>query len=106
MPVQGIIQRGFAATGLVPYDPNQVLSRLCTQLRTPTPPTDLPRSKGKWIPETPHNVTELELQAKAIKGYIQRRTQSPPSLTDLALNQLVKRPSNVNAQRCYSYGRE
>jgi hypothetical protein len=84
------IQSGFAATGIVPYDPDRVLAKLCTQLRTPTPPGDLPQLQGQWIPETPHNVSELELQAKAIKDYIQRRTQSPPSPTDLALNQLVK----------------
>ena len=32
------IRSGFAATGLVPYDPKRVLSKLNTQLRTPTPP--------------------------------------------------------------------
>ena len=29
---------GFVATGLVPYNPERVLSKLNTQLRTPTPP--------------------------------------------------------------------
>lgn len=32
------IQNGFKATGLVPFDPDQVLSRLSTQLKTQTPP--------------------------------------------------------------------
>lgn len=32
------VRSGFAATGLVPYDPERVLSKLNTQLRTPTPP--------------------------------------------------------------------
>jgi hypothetical protein len=32
----------------------------------------------------------LELQSKAIKDYLKRRTKSPPSPTELALNQLVK----------------
>ena len=62
-----------------------------TQLRTPTPPL-LPTSieQGPWILETPHNTTELELQSKAIKDYLKRRTKSPPSPTEAALNQLVK----------------
>ena len=81
---------GFAATGLVPFDPERVLFKLNTQLRTPTPPADPSPTQARWIPETPHNISQLELQAQAIKGYIRRHTQSPPSPTDHALNQLVK----------------
>ena len=32
------IHSSFAAAGLVPYDPERVLSKLHTQLKTPTPP--------------------------------------------------------------------
>jgi hypothetical protein len=87
---QSNIHSSFAATGVVPYDPERVLSKLNTQLRTPTPPPATAIEQGPWIPETPHNTTQLELQSKAIKDYIKRRTKSPPSPTDLALNQLVK----------------
>jgi hypothetical protein len=38
------IQGGFAGTGLVPYDPERVLSKLDVKLRTPTPPTSRPRT--------------------------------------------------------------
>ena len=38
-----IVYSGFAATGLVPYNPNRVLSKLNTQLRTPIlPPPIVP----------------------------------------------------------------
>ena len=85
------IHSSFAATGLVPYDPERVLSKLHTQLKTPTPPSSSHITKqGPWGLETPRNTAQLELQAKAIKDYIKRRTQSPPSPTDLAFNQLVK----------------
>jgi hypothetical protein len=85
------VRNGFAATGLVPFDPEQVLSKLNTQLRTPTPPIDPSLTQqGPWVPETPYNVTQLELQAQAIKGYISRRTQTPLSPIDHALSQLVK----------------
>jgi DDE superfamily endonuclease/Tc5 transposase DNA-binding domain len=91
---QSNIHSSFAATGVVPYNPERVLAKLNTQLRTPTPPPlplPLPAlDQGPWIPETPHNTAQLELQSKAIKDYIRRRTRSPPSPTDLALNQLVK----------------
>ncbi|KAL1960690.1 hypothetical protein VTO42DRAFT_6520 [Malbranchea cinnamomea] len=64
------IKSGFRATGLVPYDPEQVLSRLNTQVHTPTP-------QGHLIVPTP-------------PGPRPRRTQSPPSPTTRALDQLVK----------------
>jgi len=71
-----------------------VLAKLNTQLRTLTPLLlPLPAialDQGPWIPEIPHNTTQLELQSKAIKDYIKRCTKSPPSPTDLALNQLVR----------------
>ncbi|KFZ05683.1 hypothetical protein V502_09947, partial [Pseudogymnoascus sp. VKM F-4520 (FW-2644)] len=84
------IHSSFAATGLVPYNPERVLSKLHTQLRTPTPPLAMATEQGPWVPETPYNTAQLKLQSKAIKDYIKRRTTSPPSPADLALNQLVK----------------
>ena len=84
------VRNGFAATGLVPYDPERVLSKLHTQLRTPTPPLATVIEQEHWVPETPYDITQLERQTKAIKDYIRRRTRTPPSPTDLALNQLVK----------------
>ena len=86
----GIIRSGFAAIGLVPYNPKRVLSKLNTQLRTPTPPPTILPELGRWVPETPYNTSQLELQARAIKEYISRCTKSPPSPIELALNQLVK----------------
>ena len=50
------VRSGFASTGLVPYNPERVLSKLNTQLRTPTPPPpSLPPTIGRYIPETPHD---------------------------------------------------
>ncbi|KFZ24810.1 hypothetical protein V502_00710, partial [Pseudogymnoascus sp. VKM F-4520 (FW-2644)] len=50
------IRSGFAAAGLVPYDPERVLSKLNTQLRTPTPPPPPTTEQAPWVPETPHNI--------------------------------------------------
>src|SRR5450432_540210 len=58
-------------------------------MRTPTPPL-APLGPERWIPETLHNTAELELQTQAIKDYLKRRTKSPPSPTEAALDQLVK----------------
>ena len=84
------IRSGFAATGLVPYDPERVLSKLNTQLRTPTPPPPPAIEQAPWVPETPHNIQELEFQAKAIGDFVQRRTTGSSSPTDRAIRQLVK----------------
>ena len=83
------IQSSFAATGLVPYDPERVLSKLYTQLKTPTPPStshanNAPASTQAWAFETPHDTAQLALQANAIK-----RT-ALPTPTNRALDQLVK----------------
>ncbi len=82
------IRSGFAATGLVPYNPDRVLSRLHVQFRTPI--TRLPPPEGPWAAETPHNTLELQRQTELIKQYRKRRTYIPPSPTERALNQLVR----------------
>ncbi|EDN11036.1 conserved hypothetical protein [Histoplasma mississippiense (nom. inval.)] len=84
------IKSSFRAAGLVPYNPEQVLSRLNTTMHTPTPPGTSHSSQASWATATPHNIHQLEQQTKKVKGYIKHRTQSPPSPTDRALNQLVK----------------
>jgi hypothetical protein len=84
------VRSGFAATGLVPYDPERVLSKLNSYLRTPTPPPPPTTKQAPWVPETPHNIQELEFQAKAIGDFVQRRTAGSSSPTDRAVRQLVK----------------
>jgi hypothetical protein len=80
------IQSGFAATGLVPHNPERVLSKLSTQLKTPTPPSSshaqVPQS---WHFKTPHDTTQLELQARAIQN-----NAALPTPENQALKQLVK----------------
>ena len=63
------IQSSFAATGLVPYDPERVLSKLNTQFKTLTLPstsyTNTPTQLQTF--KTPYNTTQLQLQANVIK---------------------------------------
>jgi hypothetical protein len=90
------IQSGFRATGLVPFNPDEVLTRLHIQLRTPSPPcattttTTTTTITTTWTSETPHNVVELEEQTKTVKTLIRYRTQSPPSPTVKAIDQIIK----------------
>jgi hypothetical protein len=55
-----IARSGFAATGLVLYDPDRVLSKLNTQIRTPTPSL-APMLPQQWIPETPQHPKAVDL---------------------------------------------
>ena len=84
------IRNGFKATGLVPYDPFQVLSQLHIVTKTPTPPGHSHGSESHWTPQTPYNLQQLEGQSHTIQKHLYRRMKSPPSPTNLALNQLVK----------------
>jgi hypothetical protein len=81
------ILSSFTATGLIPYDPERVLSVLGVPVQTPSPQL-VPQED--YTPATPHDIKALEQQTKLIKQYIKRRTHSPPSPSMQAFDQLVK----------------
>lgn len=86
-----MIQNSFAAAGLVPLDPNRVLSKLNIQLCMSTPPGSRPGSQSSaFSPKTPQNIIDLHKQASSIKAFLKQRSKSPPSLTKPALDQLIK----------------
>jgi hypothetical protein len=81
------IKNSFAAAGLLPYNPNRVLSKLDILLRTPTPPS----SRGSdWEPKTPSNYVQLQKQASSIKALLKERSKSPSSPLNSAINQVLK----------------
>ena len=53
------IRSGFAATGLVLFNPDRVLLILQAQYRTPSPQPQ-PPIQVQWVAETPHNIVELQ----------------------------------------------
>ena len=81
------IKNSFAVSGLIPFCPERVLKQLNIQLKTPTPP-------GSWStnsePQTPHNLRQLVKQASTTKRLLRQHTNSPPTPSKTALNQLVK----------------
>jgi hypothetical protein len=85
------IKNSFAAAGLVPFDPDRVLSKLNVWLNTPTPPGSRPGSQSShFTPKTPATVAELLKQASSIKAFLKQRSNSPPTPSKTALNQLIK----------------
>jgi hypothetical protein len=86
----------FRATGLVPLNPEVVLSRLEVKPRTPTPPLSRPTN---WQPKTPTNAIEVDSQTTLIINRIrEHKSSSPDSIIGMVLQ--VKRGS---AKRDYSH---
>lgn len=71
------IQGGFRGAGLVPFDPQRVISSLDVKLRTPSPP--LPVNNELWQSQTPSNTLELGSQSTLVKTRIQRHIDSSPT---------------------------
>ena len=78
----------FRGAGLVPLQPDAVLSKLDVQLRTPTPPAIL--AEALWQARTPSNARELEAQSTLIRDRVQRHQDSSPASIIAAINQLKK----------------
>jgi hypothetical protein len=77
----------FRGAGLVPLQPDTVLSKLDVQLRTPTPAA-LP--EAVWEARTPSNVRELEAQSTLIRDRVRKHKSSSPASIIEAINQLKK----------------
>ena len=84
------IQGGFKGSGLVPFDPEHVISKLNIVLRTPTPPGSLPQTPAPWVSKTPNNPTETSSQSKFIKDRIYRHQGSSPTSIIQAVEHLEK----------------
>ncbi len=85
------ILSSFRATGLVPHNPDVVLSRLEVQPRTPSPPALGPTP---WQPKTPSNAWEIEAQTTLIvKRITDHKESSPDSIIEMVLQ--VKKGSTL-----------
>lgn len=86
-----IIQNSFAAAGLVPIDPERVLSKLNISLRTPTPPSSRPSSRSsQFTPKTPRTTIQLQKQASILKELLKQRPNSPLTPSKIMLDQIIK----------------
>jgi hypothetical protein len=81
------IRSGFRAAGLLPYDPEAVISKLDVRLKTPTPslPEELP-----WVSQTPGNTQELDSQRTLIRESIVRHKSSSISPILHAVDHFLK----------------
>ncbi|APA14283.1 hypothetical protein sscle_12g090530 [Sclerotinia sclerotiorum 1980 UF-70] len=89
------MKAGFRGAGLIPFNPEAVLSKLDIRIHTPTPPFDL----DLWISQTPHNPTEALSQSTLVKSRISRHQSSSPTpifKTVLALAKGTERLAHEN----------
>ena len=82
------IQGGFRGAGLVPFDPQRVISSLDVKLRTPSPL--LPVNNELWQSQTPSNTLELGSQSTLVKTRIQRHIDSSPTSMVEAFEKVAK----------------
>jgi len=83
-------QGGFRGSGLIPYNPETVISKLDIKLRTPTPPLPLLIPATAWQSQTPQNSTEALLQSTLVKNRITQYQGSSPTPTFQAVASLAK----------------
>ena len=92
------IQGGFRGAGLVPFDPESVISTLDLKLKTPTPTNSRPGTAQPWVSQTPNNPTEATSQTTFIKNRIARHQNSSPTSIYEAVDQFAKGTSKIMHQ--------
>ena len=73
------IKAGFRGAGLVPHNPEAVLSKLDVRLQTPAPSSLV---QGAWEAQTPRNARKIEAQSTLIRQRMKNRHSSSASLLD------------------------
>jgi hypothetical protein len=84
------IQGGFRGSGLVPLDPESVISKLDIKPRTLTPIEEVPEMLAPWVSKTPSNPIEASSQSELIKTRISRHQSSSPRPILDAFDQFAK----------------
>jgi predicted XRE-type DNA-binding protein len=83
------IRGGFRGSGLVPYDPNYIISQLEVTIPASRPLTagSLP---SPWVPSTPQNSTQTKSQSSYVRERIVRHQNSSPTAILQGIEQLAK----------------
>lgn len=73
------VQAGFRQAGIVPLDPQVVISRLDFKPKTPSPPMSRPGSQGSWDLKTPTTALEAVRSSTSLKKRIKSHQDSSPT---------------------------
>jgi hypothetical protein len=85
------IQSGFAAAGILPFNPQRVLDKLNIKISTPTPP----QSRGGDLTSssmlaTPYTARQLFKKASSVKKMLWRDSRSPSLPLKRSYDKLLK----------------
>ena len=83
------IQGGFKEAGLIPFNPECVISKLDVKLRIRTPPEATLPPTQPWISQTPHNPADLISQSEFIRSRISNHQNNSPTQILTAAKQLA-----------------
>ena len=89
------IKAGFRGAGLVPLDPENVISKLDIKLKTPTPPSTSSGPAPPWESKTPQNATEATSQSESIKNRVIMHQNSSPTSIFTSIDQIAKGAQKV-----------
>jgi len=84
------IKGGFRGSGLVPHDPQAVLSQLDIKLQTPTPTGPPLPNVDSWVSQTPHTLIDAISQSTHVKKQIAAYQGSSPTPIFSAVAHLAK----------------
>ena len=70
---------GFRGAGLIPFNPQAVISKLDVKLQTPTPNDPPSADADPWVSQTPHNPTDALSQTTLVKNRIALHQGSSPT---------------------------
>jgi hypothetical protein len=83
-------QAGFRGAGLVPFNPQAVISKLDVKLRTPTPSRPSSANSLPWVSQTPCNPSEALSQSTLVRNRIACHQGSSPTPLFETVAALVK----------------
>jgi hypothetical protein len=81
---------GFRGAGLIPFDPQVVISKLDIKLRTPTPTSPPSQDADPWVSQTPPNPTDALSQTTLVKNRIACYQGSSPTSVLATVTTLAK----------------
>jgi hypothetical protein len=84
------IRGGFRGAGIAPLNPENVISKLDVQLRTPTPPQEAVEPSTLWVSKTPKTAIEAQSQSEYLEKRIKRHKSSSPESIIEALKSSTK----------------
>jgi hypothetical protein len=83
------VRAGFKGSGLVPFNPEAVISKLDVKLRTPTPTGPPPADADPWVSQTPCNPAEAISQSTFVRNRIAQHQGSSPTTIFSAVMQMA-----------------